>query len=87
MVMSSEIFDRMGGYDARFRYHEILEYSRRLAGVGLKRFFNPALDVTHKERLDSLNKKAVSLESFKAMAIMAGKMGLREFINPRKNID
>lgn len=44
----SEVFKKVGGYDPNLREHEIQDLAIRLAKLGLKGVFNPALVAQHK---------------------------------------
>lgn len=57
LVISSELFAEMGGYDPSLRYYETLEFSTRINKLGLKKMFEPAIDTTHFHE-DYFSKKA-----------------------------
>lgn len=72
MVMLASVFEKMEGYDERFRYSEIFDYSIRLSKIGLKRFFNPALDVTHLSTDTAGNKTEGRAEAARQLREMYG---------------
>lgn len=80
LVVPSEVFQGLGGYDARLRYHEIMEFSLRTHAAGLKSQFNPSLDVTHHE-IDALNKK-FNPEPIKAASRIILGMGIKNWVLP-----
>lgn len=80
LVIPSDVFSQLGGYDPKLRYHEIMEFSIRTHAAGLKSRFDPSLDVTHGE-IDALNKK-FNPEPIKAAARIVVGMGLKDYILP-----
>lgn len=47
MVVNSKAFEEVGGFDERFREHEIQDLGIKMAARGLKRYFDPSFPVTH----------------------------------------
>lgn len=80
MVIPSEIFTRVGGYNPRLRYHEVMELAMRLDELGLRRRFDPILDVTH-ESFDLMN-NGTSRDFYDAEMKIIGQMGLKNFLVP-----
>lgn len=79
-VIRSDIFAATGGYDPTLRYHEILEYSMRLSKLGLRRRYEPGLDVTHQAGPNLANNSNTK-DFWLALAKIVGKMGLKEFLS------
>ncbi len=79
-VIRSDIFSATGGYDPTLRYHEVLEYSMRLAKLGLRRRFEPGLDVTHQAG-PNINNNSSSKDFWVALAKIAGKMSLKDLLS------
>lgn len=48
-VVDSRVFAEVGGFDETLREHEIQDLAIRMAGRGLKRYFDPSFVTTHKE--------------------------------------
>jgi glycosyltransferase involved in cell wall biosynthesis len=82
LVIRSVIFEALGGYNPKLRYHEIMEFSIRSHEAGLKSRFDPSIDVTHSE-VDALNKK-FNPEPIKAAASIILGMGFKNWISPPK---
>ncbi len=78
MLVDSEVFSRVGGFDSRLRYHEAMELSLRMERLGLKRYFDPSLDVIHSDE-DFMNKSA-TWEFWKGVGLIAREMGPTKFI-------
>jgi glycosyltransferase involved in cell wall biosynthesis len=57
MVVHSNVFEALNGFDERFRYVEDLEFAQRLSYCGLKRVYRPGLEVK-RSIPDSLSAKA-----------------------------
>lgn len=49
MIVRSDIFAKLGGFDEIYRETEILEFAMRLHKLGLKCYFDPRLSVRHTE--------------------------------------
>ncbi|WP_231743102.1 glycosyltransferase family 2 protein [Mycobacterium sp. GA-2829] len=47
MLIHAGAFRRIGGYDRRLRSHEAQDLAIRLDGIGVKRRFDPGLEVVH----------------------------------------
>ncbi len=47
MMIGRDIFERVGGFDPRLRYHEAQDLAMKLAQNGLRRRFDPSVVVTH----------------------------------------
>lgn len=78
LTISSDIFGQVGGYDSSLRYHEVTDFARRLDRLGLKRRFDPSIDVTHQNR--EWETKPHTKEFWIALAKITGKMSVREFL-------
>jgi N-acetylglucosaminyl-diphospho-decaprenol L-rhamnosyltransferase len=48
MLIDSEVFKNLGGFDERLREHEILEFSIKTHEANLKSWFDPSFSATHK---------------------------------------
>lgn len=48
MLIDSEVFKNLGGFDERLREHEILEFSIRTHQANLKSWFDPSFTAIHK---------------------------------------
>jgi GT2 family glycosyltransferase len=48
MLINSEVFRKLGGFDKRLREHEILEFSIRTHEANLKSWFDPSFSAIHK---------------------------------------
>jgi len=79
LVIPYEVFAGVGGYDPQLRYHEVMDLAMRLEKYGLKRQFDPSIDVTHLD-LEWVGKES-SREFSTALVKIAGKMGVREFLH------
>ncbi len=82
LVIPSDVFVTVGGYDPNLRYHEVMELAMRLEQLGLNRRFDPLIDVTH-QNLEWLN-KGYTHEFWSALVRTAGKIGIKEFMAPSK---
>lgn len=78
MVISSNLFEEVGGYDPHLRCHEVMELAMRIDKLGLRRRFDPLLDVTHHD-FELLN-KGNTREYWLALIQIAGKMSLKEVL-------
>jgi GT2 family glycosyltransferase len=81
-VIRSDVFAATGGYNASLRYHEILDYSVRLDRFGLRRRFDPNIDVTHRGGPNTTN-NSNTIDFWIALARLTGRAGLKEFITGR----
>lgn len=81
LAISSEIFKVVGGYDPALRYHETMELSMKIANLGLRRRFDPSLDVTHKDNAAWVN-QAYARKFYEAQFRIVGKMGMKDFLFP-----
>jgi N-acetylglucosaminyl-diphospho-decaprenol L-rhamnosyltransferase len=68
MLVRSELFKAVGGYDPALREHEIQDLAIRLDRIGVRRYFDPSIKVVHREvdvrghnRQRSVNKAALYL--------------------------
>ncbi|OBF26071.1 glycosyl transferase [Mycobacterium sp. ACS1612] len=68
MLVRSELFKAVGGYDPVLREHEIQDLAIRLERIGVRRYFDPSIKVVHREvdvrgnnRQRSVNKAALYL--------------------------
>jgi len=68
MLVRSELFKAVGGYDPALREHEIQDLAIRLDRIGVRRYFDPSIEVVHREvdvrghnRQRSVNKAALYL--------------------------
>ena len=84
MVIRSRVFAVTGGYDSRFRFSEIFDYAMRLDEFGMKRLFDPALDVTH-HGYDTAGNKIKGRQ--KAARQLRDKYGMRDYlIGPKERL-
>lgn len=77
-IFRSDIFASIGGFNENLRYHEAMDMSYRMEKIGLKRVFDPSIDVTHLDG-DYQNKSRTG-EFWQAYAKIIGTIGLRDFI-------
>jgi N-acetylglucosaminyl-diphospho-decaprenol L-rhamnosyltransferase len=47
LVIDSDVFQSIGGFDEKLREHEIQDIAIRLAKVGLKSYFDPSFSIQH----------------------------------------
>ena len=81
-VIRSDVFSATGGYDKALRYHEVLEYSMRLDRLGLRRRFEPSIDVTHQAG-PNISNSSKSRDFWVALAKIAGKMSVKDILSSR----
>lgn len=78
LMIPSEVFRKLGGYDPKLRYHEVMELAMRMDQLGLKRRFEPSIEVTHQNR-EHL-RKPYTKDFWGALIQIAGKMGIKGFL-------
>jgi GT2 family glycosyltransferase len=78
LVIPSQVFSHLHGFDERLRYHEIIDFSIRTHGLGLNTRFDPSIDVTH-HAIDGLSKK-FDIEPIKAQARIVLGMGVKNWL-------
>lgn len=78
LVMRSDLFSAVGGYDQSLRYHEAIDLAMKLDELGLKRLFDPSIDVTHHNnpKFNNANTK----DFWTAQYRLARKMGAKRFL-------
>ncbi|MEO6513352.1 MAG: glycosyltransferase [Candidatus Saccharimonadales bacterium] len=78
LIMSSNIFKTIGGFDESLREHEIQDLAIRLYKKGLPSWFDPSVSVTHKNEQDvrGYNRQVAQL---KAELYIARKHGFRNW--------
>lgn len=81
LVIPSKIFTNVGGFDPRLQYHEVMDLAIRLDRLGLKRRFDPSLDVTHVDYAAWENLGFTRKYQEAQLKIIA-KMGLKDFFIP-----
>lgn len=79
MIIKSDFFAKMGGYDPRFRYSEISDFSVRLIRDGYKVYFDPRIDAIHTTMDNILLSRSKRLTAWK---LFVRKYGLLIFIAP-----
>lgn len=80
MVVNSETFARIGGFDETLREHEIQDLAMRMAAKGLKRYFDPSFVATHKD-VDVRHYNRL-LARMKAEVEINRQHGLRNWLRP-----
>ena len=78
MLVYSSVFRSVGGYDPRLRSHEVQDLAIRLERMGVKRQFDPSIEVVH-NRIDVRGKNRNKWE-FKAMLHLIRKHGLFRYL-------
>ena len=81
LLVSSDVFEEVGGFDEKLREHEIQDLAIRLHNMGLKRYFDPSISVRHKneQNVREYNRLAAM---FRAEAHIARMQGFRNWILP-----
>jgi len=72
MVIPAGVFVNTGGYDPRYRFSEVFDYSIRLSKLGLKRSFDPSLDVSHLTPDTASDKQAGRTQTAKQLRAQYG---------------
>lgn len=80
MVVNSETFGAIGGFDETLREHEIQDLAIRMAHRGLKRLFDPSFAVSHKAVDVRQYNRATAM--LKAEVAIARKHGLLGWLMP-----
>lgn len=78
MVIPSNVFKCTGGYDPSLRYHEVMELAMKLDRLGLRRRFDPSIDVTHQRQ--SFFNKGYTRNFWTAQHRIVHKMGMKRFL-------
>jgi GT2 family glycosyltransferase len=79
MVIRSDVFMQVNGYDENLRYHEVMELAMRLDALGLRRRFDPSISVMHKtEDLEGRPGKKQGYNN--GHVYIARKMGAKTFL-------
>lgn len=81
MFIASDLFSKIGGYDPKLRAHETQDLSLRLEKKGIKRQFDPSVEVIH-HYIDVRGNQRNN-EQLKAMAYLIHKHGILNWINPK----
>lgn len=81
LVVNSQVFTEIGGFDASLRNHEIQDLAIRMSKAGLKRSFDPLLAATHTAaEVRDGNRNAAFI---RAEATIALKHGVLDWITAR----
>ncbi len=80
MVIDSQLFAEMGGYDARLREHEIEDFAMRLAKKGKVGHFDPRIEATHTQA--KVRRYPCRLAMIRAEYYIAKKHGFRNWFFP-----
>jgi GT2 family glycosyltransferase len=81
MLVYSTVFRSVGGYDPMLRSHEAQDLAIRLEKMGVKRQFDPSIQVIH-NRIDVRGKNRNKWE-YKAIRYLIRKHGLFRFLTDR----
>jgi GT2 family glycosyltransferase len=80
LIVDSDVFAGMDGFDERLREHEIQDLAIRMQKHGLPRFFDPSISVRHKDiNVRNYNRAAAM---GRAELYIARKHGLRNWLSP-----
>jgi len=81
LLISSDIFAQVGGFNNTLREHEIQDLAIRLHDKGLPRWFDPSISVQHKneQTVRDYNRQAAM---FKAELRIARMQGIRNWLLP-----
>lgn len=80
LLISSDVFEAVGGFDENLREHEIQDLAIRMANMGLKRYFDPSLVTSHKEvNVRGYNRRSAQLRS---EVQINRRFGLRNWLLP-----
>ncbi len=83
LVVRSDIFAELGGFDETYRETEILEFAMRCRERGLKSYFDPRLSVRHTEaKVREYNRDTVKV---KELIKTSRKLGFKKWLSPEKN--
>jgi GT2 family glycosyltransferase len=85
MLVYSDVFKHVGGYDPKLRAHETQDLSIRLEKLGIKRQFDPSIEVVH--HYIDVRGDARNSEQFRAMAYMIRKHGLGQWLTGNVGVD
>lgn len=77
MLVDAAAFARVGGFDPHLRFHEIQDLAMKFHRRGLRRFFDPAIETTHKAIEVRENRQ---IDAIKAYLRLIGRYGLRQLI-------
>lgn len=80
LLIRSDVFAGVGGFDPKLRDHEIQDLAIRLADAGLERRFDPALSALHKAVIVRSGNR--NLQMMKAEWQIARKHGLLNWLLP-----
>jgi len=78
MLIYADIFKKLGGYDPKMRAHETQDLSIRLAQLGIKTQFDPAIKVRHYSV--DVRGDARKNEQLDAMIYLVKKYGLKSYL-------
>ncbi len=79
LLMRSDVFAKLGGFDEKLREHEIQDLAIRVHNIGLLGYFDPSISVLHKneQNVREYNRLAAML---KAELYIARKHGFRSWL-------
>jgi N-acetylglucosaminyl-diphospho-decaprenol L-rhamnosyltransferase len=78
MLIWSNIFKKLGGFDPKLHFGEIQDFAIRLEQKGIKRMFDPKFAVTHKH-IDARGSQ-ISSDTRDATLYMLRKYGIKQFV-------
>lgn len=81
LLIQSEVFEAIGGFDESLREHEIQDLAVRLHQKGLRRYFDPSIIVQHKDIPDVRNYDRRK-EQLKTELRIARKHGIKNWVFP-----
>lgn len=79
MIIHSDVFRKLGGYNERLRAHEAQDLALRLEKHDLKRYFDPSIEVLHHQIDVRYNQR--QKEQLKAMATIIKEHGVRQWLS------
>lgn len=81
MLINAGVFREVGGYDPGVRYHEAQDLAIRLDRLGVKRQFDPAIELIH--HYIDVRGKSRSAQERKAVLYLIRKHGLTRYLTGR----
>jgi GT2 family glycosyltransferase len=81
LLINSDVFTEVGGFNDTLREHEIQDLAIRLHDKGLSRWFDPSISVQHKneQNVRDYNRQAAM---FRAELRIARMQGIRNWLLP-----
>jgi N-acetylglucosaminyl-diphospho-decaprenol L-rhamnosyltransferase len=75
MLVDACYFQAAGGFNPKLRFHDIQDLAMKFHKLGIKRYFDPAIEATHKA-IDVREKRQT--DAIKAYIRLVGRYGLRQ---------